>query len=115
MKQPAPSITKRPALKDKAKEVIQDPEEIEKRAAQFIQGAASVVRPDQPVGAEETEVEEKLKNYPVRMHPDDVKEIEDLLKLIPKRNRPSRNQWMVAAIKEKLARDIKKLTKPKNR
>ena len=109
------AIARRPTPTTKAKEEILDKDELEKRANQYIQGAASVVRPEQPTDSKDAEEDAKLKNYPVRMHPDDVKDIEALLKLIPKRNRPSRNQWMVTAIKEKLARDTKKLSKAKDK
>jgi hypothetical protein len=78
----------------------------ERKAIAFInQGGSVAFTAKEP----QLEDEDKQKAVIVRMYPDMIKEIDDLLKFLPKRNRPSRNTWIIQAIEEKLKRDKKHL------
>ncbi|MDO1451313.1 hypothetical protein Q0590_33875 [Rhodocytophaga aerolata] len=93
--------------KPKKTSVIEKPEskEIdEKKAIAFINQGGSVAS---HTATSEAEEDEKQKGVIVRMYPDMIQEIDDLLKKLPKRNRPSRNAWILKAVEEKLKREKK--------
>jgi hypothetical protein len=48
-------------------------------------------------------------SFTVRFYPELLREIEVVLEKIPKRRRPSRNDWIEQAIEEKIKRDQKRL------
>jgi hypothetical protein len=76
----------------------------EKKAIAFINQGGTVAAITASPQAEE---EDKQKGVIIRMYPDMIQEIDELLKKLPKRNRPSRNAWILKAVEEKLKREKK--------
>jgi metal-responsive CopG/Arc/MetJ family transcriptional regulator len=53
--------------------------------------------------------EEERASFTVRFYRELLREIDAVLESIPKRRRPSRNDWIEQAIEEKIKRDQKRL------
>lgn len=66
-------------------------------------GSSTLVK--EPEAAED---EDAIKTVLVRTYESQVQEIDQLLAQIPKRNRPSRNAFIVEAIEEKMQREKNK-------
>ena len=82
------------------------PEGEQQKALNFILQGGSVATPTTAQPAPETD-DEKTVGVILRMYPDAKRELDDFIRSLPKRYRPSRNAWILQAIEEKLVRDKK--------
>ncbi|GAB2517119.1 hypothetical protein [Spirosoma aerophilum] len=66
-------------------------------------GSSTLAKP-----AETNQDEDRIKTIPLRTYESHIREIDELLSGIPKRQRPSRNAYIVQAIEARLQRDKSK-------
>lgn len=79
----------------------------EDKALKFITKGGSVAAREEEKTADEDQ-DEKI-GLIVRMYKEEKEEVESFIRKLPKRERVSRNQWILTAIREKLDRDKKKI------
>jgi hypothetical protein len=95
---PITAKPKKISPKSTSEEIAKESAIDEKKAIAFINQGGSTAN-------KISDEEDIQKGVIVRMYTDMIDDIDNLLKSIPKRKRPSRNAWIIQAIEEKLKRE----------